>query len=86
MSALIGLVILRRCRLVKKIRVATSPLTNTIFAGEIKKPGVWKSGKQDVTMDCLNAVAEHIKNFGKPVEVTDADTGKLIYKLIVEYE
>jgi len=37
-----------------------------------------------VTMDCLNAVADHVKNFGKPVEVTDADTGKLIYKITVE--
>jgi hypothetical protein len=69
----------------KKIRIATSPLTNTIFAGDIKRPGEWKAGKQDVTMDCLNAVAEHAKNFGKPIEVTDEDTGNLIYRIIVEY-
>jgi hypothetical protein len=25
----------------KKIRIATSPLTNTIFAGDIKRPGEW---------------------------------------------
>jgi len=69
----------------KKIRIATSPLTNTIFAGEIKRPGEWKAGKQDVTMDCLNAVAEHAKKFGKPIEVTDEDTGNLIYRIIVEH-
>ncbi len=69
----------------KILRIATSPLTNTIFVGEIKKPGEWKAGKQDVTMDCLNAVAEHVKMFGKPIEVTDADTGKLIYRITVDY-
>lgn len=67
-----------------KIRVAVSPLTNTIFAGKILKAGTWAVGKQDVTMDCLNAVAEHVKAFGKPVEVTNADTGELIYKITVE--
>ena len=67
----------------KKIRVAVSPLTNTIFAGKILKPGVWAANKQDVTMDCLISVAEHVKAFGKPVEITDGD-GKLIYKITVE--
>ena len=71
--------------MVKKIRIANSPLTNTIFAGEVKEPGLWKDSKQDVTIDCLNAVADHAKNFGKPIEVTDAKTGKLIYRIVVEY-
>jgi len=30
-------------------------------------------------------VAEHAKNFGKPIEVTDEDTGNLIYRIIVEH-
>ena len=68
-----------------RLRVAVSPLTNTIFAGKVLKAGTWATGKQDVTMDCLNAVAEHVKNFGNPVEVTDSDTGKLIYRITVEY-
>jgi hypothetical protein len=68
----------------KKLRVAVSPLTNTIFAGNVLKAGTWAAGKEDVTMDCLNAVAEHVKAFGQPVEVTDADTGKLIYRITVE--
>ena len=66
-----------------KLRVATSPLTNTIFVGKILKAGMWAKGKQDVTIDCLCAVAEHVKKFGNPVEVTDEE-GKLIYKIIVE--
>jgi len=67
-----------------KLRVAISPLTNTIFAGKILKTGIWATGKEDVTMDCLNAVAEHVKAFGKPVEITNADTGELIYRITVE--
>jgi len=67
-----------------KIRVAVSPLTNTIFAGKTLKAGIWAAGKQDVTMECLNAVAEHVKAFGNPVEVSDANTGKLIYRITVE--
>ena len=67
-----------------KLRIAVSPLTNTIFAGKTLKAGTWAAGKQDITMDCLNAVAEHVKSFGKPVEITNADTGELIYKITVE--
>ena len=67
-----------------KLRIAVSPLTNTIFAGKTLKDGVWAAGKQDVTMECLNAVAAHVKAFGEPVKVTDADTGELIYKIIIE--
>ncbi len=70
-------------KMAKKLRVAVSPLTNTIFAGKTIKPGVWATGKQDVTMDCLISVAEHVKAFGKPVEITD-DKGKRVYKITVE--
>lgn len=66
-----------------KIKVAVSPLTNTIFAGKTLKAGVWAKGKHDVTIDALIAVAQHVKAFGKPVEVTDGD-GKLLYKISVE--
>lgn len=52
-------------------------------AGKILKEGIWAAGKQDVTMDCLISVAEHVKSFGKPVEITDGE-GKLIYKITVE--
>ncbi len=66
-----------------ELRVAVSPLTNTIFAGNTLKAGTWAIGKQDVTIDCLVAVAEHVKAFGKPVNVTDKD-GNIIYKITVE--
>ena len=67
-----------------RIRVAVSPLTNTIFVGNVLKAGTWGADKQDVTMECLNAVADHVRNFWKPVQVIDADTGKLIYTITVE--
>lgn len=55
----------------KKLHVATSPLSNTIFAGTILKDGrTWSASKQDVTTDALVAVAEHVLNFGKPVLIT----------------
>ena len=66
-----------------KIKVAVSPLTNTIYAGKILKDGFWAAGKQDVTLDALIAVSEHVIKFGKPVEITDSKK-KLIYKIIVE--
>ncbi len=65
------------------IKIATSSLTNTIYAGKILKSGIWASGKQDVTIDALIAVAEHTKIFGKPVEITD-ENGKLLHKITVE--
>ena len=37
----------------KKIHIATSPLTGTIFAVTIIKEGVWAAGKQDVTDEAI---------------------------------
>jgi len=57
----------------KKLHVATSPLSNTIFAGTILKDGrTWSASKQDVTMDALVAVAEHVLAFGKPIVITNS--------------
>lgn len=68
----------------KQIHVATSPLTNTIFAGTILKDGrTWGANKQDVTIEALIAVADHVLNFGKPIEITKAD-GTPIFKITVE--
>jgi hypothetical protein len=56
----------------RKLHIASSPLTNTIFAGHILKCGnVWAANKQDVTMDALVAVAQHVISFGKPVMITN---------------
>lgn len=68
----------------KKLHVGCSPLTGTIFAGNVLKDGrTWGAGKQDVTLAALVAVAEHATNFGKPVEITGPD-GKLVYRITVE--
>lgn len=58
----------------KPIKIATSPLTNTIFAGHLLKDGrTWAAGKQDVTMDCLLAVVEHAMNFGTDIQIQRED-------------
>jgi hypothetical protein len=58
----------------KKLHVATSPLTGTIYCGTVLKSGhTWSSNKQDVTIEALVAVAQHVINFGKPVEINLAD-------------
>lgn len=55
----------------KTLHVANSPLTNTIYCGSISKDGrLWLSNKQDVTEECLMAVANHVEEFGKPVTLT----------------
>jgi hypothetical protein len=67
-----------------KIHVGTSPLTNTIFAGGVLKDGMtWATNKQDVTIDALVAVAQHVDNFGKPVEISKAD-GTPEFRITVE--
>ena len=55
----------------KKLHVAASPLTGTIYAGTVLKSGIWGANKQDVTMEALVAVAQHGIKFGKPVEITN---------------
>lgn len=66
----------------KQLRVGTSPLTNTIFAGHLLKCGqVWAANKQDVTMDALVAVAMHVEKFGEPVVIHA--NGKPEYEITV---
>ena len=68
----------------KKLHVAASPLTGTIFVGTLLRDGrTWGANKQDVTIEALIAVAEHALKFGKPVEITKAD-GKPEYRITVE--
>ena len=66
----------------KTLRVATSPLTNTIYAGTTKGC-IWGEDIQDVTIDALVAVAKHVENFGEPVVITLAD-GTPEYRITVE--
>ena len=68
----------------KKLHIAASQLTGTIFCGTILKDGrTWAAGKQDVTIEALVAVAEHVIRFGYPVIISEADkTPK--YKITVD--
>ena len=68
----------------KQIHVAMSPLTGTIFAGHVLRGGLfWESGKQDVTMEALVAVAQHVERFGQPVEIY-RENGSIEYRITVE--
>jgi len=67
----------------KRLHVQTSPLTNTIFCGHVLKDNrTWAANKQDVTMEALIAVANHVLQFGKPVEITNND--KPEFRITVE--
>ena len=67
----------------KKLHIAASPLTGTIFAGTVLKSGTWAAGKQDLTIEALVAVAEHGLMFGRPIEIRTPD-GKPEYRITVE--
>jgi len=68
----------------KKLHVAASPLTGTIFTGTVLKDGrTWGANKQDVTIEALVAVAEHALKFGSPIEITKSD-GTPEYRVTVE--
>ena len=44
----------------RKIHIAASPITNTIYAGHVLKDGMtWGTNQQDVTIEALMAVIEH---------------------------
>ena len=66
------------------IRIMQSPLTNTIFAGQVNaKTHMWKPNKSDVTMDALVAVAKHVSNFGEPV-VINLEDGTTEFEITVK--
>jgi hypothetical protein len=66
----------------KPIHIATSPLTNRIFAGHVLKCGTtWAAGKQDVTGAACAAVAEHCIARGGSTLVTA--NGEPAYELTV---
>jgi hypothetical protein len=55
----------------KQLHIATSPLTNRIYAGTVLKDGqTWGAGNCDVTGAACGAVAEHVLRNGAPVTVT----------------
>ena len=43
------------------IRIGTSPITGSIFAGKVNKAGtMWVGEKQDITVEAIGAVAESL--------------------------
>lgn len=68
----------------RPLHVAISPLTGTIFAGHVLKGGgVWAANKQDVTIEALVAVAQHVEKFGAPV-VISRENGTPEYEITVK--
>jgi hypothetical protein len=67
----------------KNLHIAVSPLSGTIFAGNVLESGVWGKNKKDVTISALVAVAQHVIEFGAPVEISKKD-GTLEYRITVE--
>ena len=68
----------------KNLHIAASPLTSTIFAGNVLKDGrTWGANKKDVTIEALVAVAEHALKFDKPVEISKSD-GTPVFRITVE--
>lgn len=69
----------------KQLHVGASPLTGRIYAGTVLKDGrTWASGAQDVTVEALIAVMTHINHFGKPVEITEKQSGNVVCRLTAE--
>ena len=66
----------------KKIRIGTSPLTGTIFAGHLLKCGrIWAANKQDVTTEAVCSVIEYLQfKERKGIDVAVED-GEFRYEL-----
>jgi hypothetical protein len=62
------------------VRIQTSSLTNTIYAGKLK--GETWVNKTDVTADACAAVAIHAYSFGEPIIVYE--NGKPAYEIKVK--
>ncbi len=66
----------------KKFRVGCSPLSNTIFAGNVLKDGCWGATKHDVTNDAVSSVAQHLLGTDTSLEFVKA--GKRYRMSVVE--
>ena len=76
--------------MIKKIRIGTSPLTGTIFAGSLLKDGrTWAANKQDVTLDAVSAVVDLAMmkdKRGENVAVEDDERRYILELKIVELD
>jgi len=70
----------------KKLHVAVSPLTNTIFAGHILKDGrTWAANKQDVTNEVVCAFVDHALAHKRKTgdDITLSIDGKVAIAIVV---
>jgi hypothetical protein len=47
-------------KIMNKLKVGCSPITNTIYAGSVTNKGMWGANKCDVTESAPGAVAEYL--------------------------
>ena len=67
-----------------KIRVGHSPIGNKILAGTLIRSGtMWSPNKEDVTIEALVAVCNHVVQFGDDVVISKED-GTPEFKIKVE--
>lgn len=55
----------------KEFKLGCSPITNTIYAGNVKN-GIWIGEKKDVTNTAVMAVAEHLLKANESVKFSDS--------------
>lgn len=64
-----------------RIRVQTSPLTNTIYAGRISKTeSAWQGEKYDVTSDVIGSIIQYV---GPGNVISVNENGKPAYEIEV---
>lgn len=68
--------------MLKALHIATSPLTNNIYAGTLTKGNRWGSNKSDLTVQALVAVAEHVLKLGEPCVISTSE-GVPVYEISV---
>jgi len=69
----------------KKLHVACSPITKTIFCGTVLKDGrTWGANKQDVTIEAMFAVAERVDSKFEGEVMLTYSNDMPAYKITVE--
>ena len=68
---------------VENIRIAVSPLTDTVYAGKLSKDKTYWLDKKDVTDDFLGAVIDRWKNTFQTITTPDGKRYRIEVKLIV---
>jgi hypothetical protein len=66
-----------------KTHIGCSPITGEIFAGKLIANGtMWRAGKQNVTNEAFNAVAQSILITDKAMEFTYSDGETYILQVV----